>query len=540
MRPRTFAEALRERALSHPSRGYTFSKEGEGPGERLSYAALDRRARAIGALLVERGAAGERVLLPLPPGPDFLAALFGCFYAGALVVPLPAPDAARPEPGLATLDRVSRDCGARFSFLAHAGLQALEWASLDPAHADGWSAPEISEAAPALIQYTSGSTSEPKGVIVRHANLVANALAIQHVFGVDESSRGVSWLPPYHDMGLMAGILEPLLLGADSVLMPPQAFLQRPLRWLQAISDTRATTCGGPDFAYELVARRVPDSAKSGLDLSCWSVAFCGAEPVRPAPRVAVCDAVAGCGFRREAFLPCYGLAESTLLVTGERAGPRPTVVQSQAAPGERARTLVGCGLPAPGVSVAVVDPDTHAPLPEGVGGEIWVKGPGVAAGYWGNPAASQEAFAARRSDGEGPYLRTGDLGFLARGELFPTGRLKDLIIVRGRNLYPQDVEATLERAHAALRPGRSAAFAATVLGQEQLVVACEVQRRAAQPPAEIADALKAAVAAEHGVLPHAVVLLAPGGLPRTSSGKPRRALCRALYEADELVGGPS
>jgi acyl-CoA synthetase (AMP-forming)/AMP-acid ligase II len=533
MRPRTFALALRERAASAAAeRGYTFLKDGEGPGERLTYAALDRRARALGALLDERGASGERVLLPLPLGPDFLAALFGCFYAGALAVPLPAPDATKPEPGRAALERVARDCGARFSFLR---FGSLEWVDV-AAEADSGSTPREPDAdAPALIQYTSGSTSEPKGVVVRHSNLVANAVAVQQVFGIDEASRGVSWLPPYHDMGLMAGILEPLLLGADTLLMPPQAFLQRPLRWLQAISDTRATTCGGPDFAYELVTRRVPEAAKAGLDLSCWSVAFCGAEPVRAATLDAFADAFAACGFRREAFLPCYGLAEATLLVTGARAGARPTIAHFREAQDERPRTLVGCGRPAAGVEVAVVDPESGEPRAQRAVGEIWVKGPGVAAGYWGDAEASQRTFAARRADGDGPYLRTGDLGFLSDGELFPTGRLKDVIIVRGRNLYPQDVEATLERAHPAVRPGRAAAFGASVLGQEQLVVACEVNRRAADPPAQIAEALRAAVAAEHGVLPHAAVLLEAGALPRTSSGKPRRPICRALYEKGEL-----
>ena len=535
MRPRTFVEALRASASSSPERGFRFLKEGEGAGEPLSYAALDRRARALATLLRERGAAGERVLLPLAAGLDFVVALFGCFYSGALAVPLPAPEAARPEPGIQALERVARDCGARFSFLPLPGLEWIDVAAADSARAEAWTPPELAEDARALIQYTSGSTSEPKGVVVLHSNLIANALAIQQVFGVDRDSRGVCWLPPYHDMGLMAGLLEPVLLGADTLLMPPQAFLQRPLRWLQAISDTRATTCGGPDFAYELVTRRVPEAAKASLDLKSWSVAFCGAEPLRPATFDAFVAAFSGCGFRREAFLPCYGLAEATLMVSGARAGATPTLLRLEPAEGERARTLVGCGRPAPGVSVSVVDPVSHAPLREGEVGEIWVKGPGVAAGYWNDAEASRAAFGALRADGAGPYLRTGDLGLLKGGEVFSTARLKDLIIVRGRNLYPQDVEATLERAHEAVRPGRTAAFPASVAGHEQLIVACEIKRRASQSPAQIADALKAAVAAEHGVLPHAAVLLPPGALPRTSSGKPRRPICRALFEAGRL-----
>jgi acyl-CoA synthetase (AMP-forming)/AMP-acid ligase II len=556
MRPRTFVDALRDRAAStRAENGYTFLKEGEGPGERLSYAELDRRARALAALLQERGAAGERTLLPLPAGLDFITALFGCFYAGALAVPLLPPDPSKPAAGVSHLELVARGSGARFALskggeLRRAqGLATLEWLDLDAvdaAVADFWRPPRLDEATPALIQYTSGSTSEPKGVVVRHSNLIANALAIQDVFRISQDSRGVSWLPPHHDMGLMGGILEPLLLGAETALMPPQAFLQRPLRWLAAITRFRATTCGGPGFAYELLARRVPEAAKAELDLSSWSVAFCGAEAVRAEVLDSFERAFAPCGFRREAFLPCYGLAEATLMVTGERAGARPTVLDldpkaleqghfepaASSAPG---RPVVGCGRPARGVEVRIVDPESREPRPVGHVGEVWVKGAGVAAGYWNEDEETRRSFDARLGNGEGPYLRTGDLGFLHKGELFPTGRLKDLIIVRGRNLYPQDLEATLERAHAAVRPGRAVAFSTTTADEEQLIVACEVNRRIKAAPSEITDALKRSIAFEHGVLPHAVVLLEPGALPRTSSGKPRRPICRALFEKGRL-----
>jgi acyl-CoA synthetase (AMP-forming)/AMP-acid ligase II len=283
------------------------------------------------------------------------------------------------------------------------------------------------------------------------------------------------------------------------------------------------------------VTRRVPEAAKARLDLKSWSVAFCGAEPLRPATLDAFVAAFSGCGFRREAFLPCYGLAEATLMVSGARAGATPTLLRLEPAEGERARTLVGCGRPAPGVSVSVVDPVSHAPRREGEVGEIWVKGPGVAAGYWNDAEASRGAFGARRADGDGPYLRTGDLGLLKGGELFPTGRLKDLIIVRGRNLYPQDVEATLERAHEAVRPGRTAAFPASVAGHEQLIVACEIKRRASQSPA--ADRRRAQGRGRGRARRAAARRRTAGAraLPRTSSGKPRRPICRALFEAGRL-----
>ncbi len=550
--PATFVEALRERAAGpFAANGYSFLADGESEAERLSYAELDRRARALAVLLGEHGAASERVLLVLPAGLDFVSALFGCFYAGALAVPLPPPDPLKPAAGLTQLARVARDAGARLAFSAggvasgEAPLVWLDPRAADASAADAWSAAEPKAAAPALVQYTSGSTSAPKGVVVRHSNLIANARAIQAVFGVSQGSRGVSWLPPHHDMGLMGGILEPLLIGASTALMPPQAFLQRPLRWLKAITRLQATTCGGPNFAYDLLARRVPEAAKAELDLSSWSVAFCGAEPVRAETLDDFARAFAACGFRREAFLPCYGLAEATLMVTGERASSLPDVLSldagaletgrfARAAPGA-GRRLVGCGRPAQGVTVVIVHPESRAPMPEGSVGEVWVRGPGVAAGYWNDPEATRRCFDARLEDGDGPFLRTGDLGFLSRGELVPTGRLKDLIIVRGRNLYPQDLEATLERAHPAVRAGRAVAFAASAADGERLVVACEVNRRAKQPPAEIAEALRRAVAAEHDVLPHAVVLLEPGTLPRTPSGKPRRPLCRALFAEGRL-----
>jgi acyl-CoA synthetase (AMP-forming)/AMP-acid ligase II len=562
----TFVAALRERAAGpFAGNGYSLLADGESESERLSYAELDRRARALAVLLGEHGSqAGERVLLVLPAGLDFVSALFGCFYAGALAVPLPPPDPLKPATGLAQLARVARDAGARLAFSAGgvaAGETPLLWLdprAADPSAADAWSPREPEPAAPALLQYTSGSTSAPKGVVVRHSNLIANARAIQAVFGVSQESRGVSWLPPHHDMGLMGGILEPLWIGASTELMPPQAFLQRPLRWLKAITRLRATTCGGPNFAYDLLARRVPEAAKAELDLSSWSVAFCGAEPVRAETLDAFAQSFAACGFRREAFLPCYGLAEATLMVTGERTSPLPSLLSldagaleagrlAPAAAGGAARRLVGCGRPARGVTVAIVNGDSRTPLPEGSVGEIWLKGPGVAAGYWNDAEETRRCFEAQLADGDGPYLRTGDLGFLSRGELVPTGRVKDLIIVRGRNLYPQDLEATLERAHPAVRAGRGVAFAASLPGGERLVVACEVNRRAKEPPAEIAEALKRAVATEHDVLPHAVVLLEPGALPRTPSGKPRRPLCRALFaegrlgsdaQASELTGG--
>lgn len=556
--PRSFVEVLRARAAGPgAARGYRFLVDGETLEERLDYAELDRRARGLAAVLLERGAAGERALLVFPAGLDYIVALFGCLYAGAIAVPVVAPDPLRPRPGVEHMLRVARVVTARFALssakllprLAElvagtAAATSLEWLDTDapPGAEHAWRAPLPDDNRPALLQFTSGSTSEPRGVRVSHRNLVANAAFIREAFAISATSRGVSWLPPHHDMGLMGGILEPMFVGADTLLLSPQAFLERPVRFLQAITRFRATTCGAPNFAYDLLARRVSEASKAQLDLSSWSVAFCGAEPVRAETLRRFAQAFAGCGFRPQAFLPCYGLAEATLLVTAVAPAQAPRELRLEPAALERglvapaperavaARTLVSCGRPPAGVRVRVVDPDTRRAFGEGQVGEIWVKSEGVADGYWGDPSATALVFDAAIEPDERGYLRTGDLGFLDDGELFLAGRLKDLIIVSGRNLFPQDLEASLEAGHPAVRPGRSVAFSAEIDGDERLVVAAEVVRGVKQKADEIAEALRRVVANEHGVLPHTVVLLEPRELPRTSSGKLRRPLCRRLF----------
>jgi acyl-CoA synthetase (AMP-forming)/AMP-acid ligase II/acyl carrier protein len=355
----------------------------------------------------------------------------------------------------------------------------------------------------------------------------------------------VGWLPLYHDMGLIGNVLQPLYVGARAVLLSPLTFLQRPALWLAAVARYRATTSGGPNFAYDLCARKVGEEEKAGLDLSSWSVAFNGAEPVRAETVERFAAAFAPCGFRRAAFFPCYGLAEATLFVTGGAPGAGPVIRPVDAAalerhqvadapPGAPGRALVGCGRAAAGQAVRIVDPESGAPCAPGRVGEVWVAGPSVAAGYWGRPEETARTFGARLA-GEGPFLRTGDLGFLADGELFVTGRRKDLIILRGRNHYPQDLERTAEASHPALRPGCGAAFGVDRDGEERLVILQEVERSAADP-AGIADAVRRAVAGEHEVAVEEVVLVRSGTVLKTSSGKVRRAACRAAYLAGELA----
>ncbi|HWN41215.1 MAG TPA: amino acid adenylation domain-containing protein, partial [Thermoanaerobaculia bacterium] len=379
---------------------------------------------------------------------------------------------------------------------------------------EDWRPPAVGPDSLAFLQYTSGSTSTPKGVRVTHGNLIANERAIQHACGQSEESVVVGWLPLYHDMGLIGNVLQPLWCGATCVLMSPLSFLQRPRRWLDAIDRFRGTTSGGPDFAYSLCVRKIPPADREGLDLSSWRVAFNGAEPVRAATLDAFAEAFASSGFRREAFYPCYGLAEATLFVSGGDPDAAPRV----------AGNLVSCGRAWPGERITVVGPETGRELPAGEEGEICVSGPSVADGYW-----QGESF--------GGFLRTGDLGRLdEHGELFVTGRLKDLIVVRGRNLYPHDVERTAEESHPALRPGGGAAFSVEVEGEERLVVVHEVERRREAEAREAAEAIRAAVLREHEVSPHEVVPIRAGMLPKTSSGKVRRGACREGYLSGALT----
>jgi amino acid adenylation domain-containing protein len=553
-------ELLRLRARQHPARlAYTFLRDGEAEESRLTYGELERRARAVAARLAAYGLKGERVLLLYPAGLEYITAFWGCLYAGAVAVPAYPPRLGR---GLERVHAVAADAQAAAalttsSVLARVKpllgevpeLAPLRWVAaeeIEDAEADGWEEPRVSGADLAFLQYTSGSTAAPKGVTVTHDNLLRNEAMIARAFGQSEESVIVGWLPLYHDMGLIGNVLQPLYVGARCVLMSPVSFLQSPARWLRAISRYRATTSGGPNFAYDLCAKKVGAEEIASLDLSSWAVAFNGAEAVRAETLERFAEAFGPCGFRREAFYPCYGLAESTLLVTGGSAcaGPFVTEVRRdelergravESVDDEDGRALVGCGRAMEGHEVAVVNPESNAPCAEGVVGEIWVAGPSVAAGYWGRPRETEETFGARLAGGKGPYLRTGDLGFVRGGELFVTGRLKDLIIVRGRNLYPHDIERTVEQSHAALRPGCGVAFSFEGDAGESLAVVQEVERRADANLEEVIERVRRAIIEEYEVQPAAVLLVKPGQTPKTSSGKLRRGAAREMFLASRF-----
>lgn len=561
----TVVSLLRMRASKQPGQvAYTFAAEYGGTQE-ITYAELDRKAASIACLLSDLGLRGKLAMLLYPPGLDYVAAFFGCLYAGAIAVPACPPDPLRPDRLLSRLVAVAQDAqpsavlttasvGSGLLALLGSvpGLSRLRVVATDRAPA--WASPDAgfaqaSAESIALVQYTSGSTSAPKGVVLTHRNLMSNSAQLYRLFGHSPESRGVSWLPLYHDMGLIGGILQPLYGGFPVTLMPAADFVRRPLSWLEEISRTGATTSGGPNFAYELCVRRTTPEERSRLDLSHWRVAFNGAEPVRAGTMDSFARAFRAAGFRREAFSPCYGLAESTLIVTGGLPWSRQKAqtfdaeslrrgAAVAAVEGRPPRRLVSSGRPARDHRVLIVDPATHEQLTAGQVGEIWISGPSVAHSYWRRPAQTRETFGARLAPtGAGPFLRSGDLGFKLGRQLFVTGRIKDLIVVRGYNHYPQDLELTAERAHPALRRGCVAAFTVADGDREQLVIVIEIARRAPQPDvAEVAGAIRAAVAAQHEIQVHTVVLLPPGGIHKTASGKIQRRLCATMFEAGHLT----
>jgi amino acid adenylation domain-containing protein len=550
----TLVALLRHRALRRPDhRAYTFLLDGEGEAVHLSYGELDRQARSIAARLQALGVQGERALLLYPPGLQYAAAFFGCLYAGVTAVPVYPPRPNRPDPRFLAIlsDARARVVLTTSDILPNAerllpAAAPVVWLAtdgLDRERAEEWNDPGVGPDQLAFLQYTSGSTSAPKGVMVSHGNLIHNERLIQRAFGVTAESVVVGWLPLYHDMGLIGNLLQPLWAGCSCVLMSPVDFLQKPLRWLSALSRYGGTVSGGPNFAYDLCARKVRPEDRAALDLSRWEVAFNGAEPVRAETLDRFAAAFASCGFRREALFPCYGLAEATLFVTGAGRAEAPVVgrfrapqlERNEAVADEAGRPLVSSGR-AIEQELAIVDPE-GARLPAGKVGEIWVAGPSVAQGYWSRPEPSEATFRARAADGSGPWLRTGDLGFLAEGELFVTGRAKDLVIIRGRNHYPQDIELTVERSHPSLRPGCAAAFSVEEAGEERLVVVQELRREArGADTAEALEAIRRAVAEEHEVQLQAVVLIRTATLPKTSSGKVRRHACREAYLEGSLA----
>ena len=531
---------------------------------QLTYAQLEQVVRSLAGHLARTFPTGTRALVLYPQGLDAACAFWACAGAGLVPVPAPAPDPIRLKYGLPRLRSIIEDAHASL-ILTTSRIAALSselaltnetgpitWVATDQPYdsLDSIEWPQPHDSALAYLQYTSGSTATPRGVMISQRNVLAHCKALSRSGGVSDSSRSLCWLPYFHDYGLLHGILAPFYAGIPAYLMSPVTFLRRPLRWLDAVSRFAITHSGGPNFSYEACLRAERQQPGWQADLSRWMVASCGAEPIHPETVEQFINTFGPRGFRRTTFAPAYGLAEATLLVTVKRAEAEPSVLRVAAealadsivkeapASEQGTRTLVGCGEPLEDTHVRIVHPTTHVECPPSVVGEVWLTGAGIGAGYWGKPEATDTTFhAALAGSGEGPYLRTGDLGFLHRGELFLTGRLKDLIIVRGRNYYPHDLEWSAQQAHPGLRRGYGAAFSIEGQTGERVVLVHEIEKHVPESDlADVVNCIRRVLAEEYELELHTVVLIKSGTIPRTSSGKIQRGACKAAFEAGQLA----
>ena len=579
----TLVDILRNQVESQPNQTvYNFLVDGEREEISLTYGQLEQKAKAIATYLQSISSPQDRVLLLFPAGLDYITAFFGCLYAGVIAIPAYPP---RPNRSLSRIHNILQNAETNLALTNSETLDSLErqlertpelknlhWIATDTLNDTGaknWQQPDISTESIAFLQYTSGSTAEPKGVKIAYRNLLHNLSAIHCCFRHSPRSKGVIWLPPYHDMGLIGGILQPLYGGFPVTLMSPLMFLQNPLRWLKAISRTQATTSGGPNFAYDLCVRKFKPEQLTGLDLSSWQVAFNGAEPINQETLSQFAEIYAPYGFDPAAFYPCYGMAEATLIVSGGsgQSSVVTKVVQGKALEQNKIidadryeahpRTLVSCGRSLIDQEIVIAHPETLTSCPLGEVGEIWVSGASIAQGYWKQPEVTKATFDAYLKDtNAGPFLRTGDLGFIDRGELFFTGRLKDMIVIKGRNHYPQDIEQTVQEVSSWIRPSCVASFSIDLQGEEKLVVLAEVERkywssnRTAKANSnsssdtidakDLSQLIKREIAKNHDLQAYTILLLKPGSLPKTSSGKIQRHACRTEFLSNTLSGLPN
>lgn len=578
----TLVDILQDRASLQPHQTiYNFLVDGETEQISLTYGQLEQKARAIATHLQSFCSPQDRVLLLFPAGLDYITAFFGCLYAGVIAIPAYPP---RPNRSLDRIYNILQNAQTDIALTNSETMQGLErqlevatelqnlhWIvtdTIDDRAASGWHQPNVSQDDLAFLQYTSGSTAKPKGVRIAYKNLLHNLEAIHRCFRHSPQSKGVIWLPPYHDMGLIGGVLQPLYGDFPVTLMSPLMFLQNPLRWLKAISRYQATTSGGPNFAYDLCVRKFKPEQLEGLDLSTWEVAFNGAEPINHQTLTKFTETFAPYGFDYSAFYPCYGMAEATLIISGgsNNAAVVTKTVQGKALEQNKIvtakideshpHTLVSCGRSLIDQKLAIANPETLVSCKPGEVGEIWVSGSSIARGYWRQPEITEATFNAYLKDTqEGPFLRTGDLGFIDRGELFFTGRLKDMIVIKGRNHYPQDIEKTVEEITSWIRPSCVASFSVEIKGEEKLIVLAEVERRywsinrsqaksqtktasdAIISVKELTQQIRREIAKNHDLQLYTALLLKPGTLPKTSSGKIQRHACRTEYLANTLEG---
>jgi acyl-CoA synthetase (AMP-forming)/AMP-acid ligase II/acyl carrier protein len=568
-------ECLRLRSQNQPhQRAFTFLVDGELEEVHLSYGELDLQARAIAAQLQTVVPSGSRIILCYPSGLEFISAFFGCIYAGAIAVPIAPPKRSQMQSRLQAIIADAQPAvvlttsalldGLQQSWQSLPDLPILDWITSDRLSTDlatEWQRPAIEPDRLAFLQYTSGSTGHPKGVMVSHRNLIHNSAYIQNAFALNASSISVSWLPNFHDMGLIDSIIQPIYTGFLGVLMSPVAFLQRPMRWLSAISRYRATHAGGPNQGYELCVRKITEEQinqaitkeqieqKEQIDLSCWQSAYTGAEPIRRSTLDQFTTKFQSLGFQSKFFYPCYGMAESTLMISGGMVDAEPVycaiapeaIEKKQVVPitenNLNAKHFVSVGKAWLNTKIAIADPDTLIECQPDRIGEIWISGGSVAMGYWQQPAITQATFQAKLLNNQGEqsaenWLRTGDLGFVLEDELFIAGRLKDLLILWGRNHYPQDIELTVQTSHPALRIDAGAAFAIEYDHQECLVIVQEVERTALAKLDidQVFGAIRQMVSEQHEISVLAIALIKPASIAKTSSGKIQRQVCRQRF----------
>lgn len=562
---KTLLELLEHRALKQPNdNAYTFLTDGENNEEKLTYKELYDKAISLAIELQKHNLQGERILLLFNPGLDFIISFFACIAAGSIAIPAYPPKLNR---NMVRLQTIAEDAQAKLALTTHQIhqsvdnklqdtpiLEQIQWLASDtiPNNSpSNWQRPVLYDDSIAFLQYTSGSTSAPKGVMVTHENILYNEEMIKHGFGHGKKEVVVGWLPVFHDMGLIGNVLQPIYIGAPSIFMAPNSFLQKPIRWLKTITKHKATTSGGPNFAYDLCAQKITAEQKEELDLSSWKLAFCGAEPINPETAENFYQAFKSCGYKKESFYPCYGLAETTLFVTGGHKSSAPVIQKVDSTAFERNRiekatknskktqTLVGCGRTWLDQKIKIVDPATLTESPLNWVGEIWIQGPNVTRGYWNKFELTMDTFNAHFVDTkDGPYLRTGDLGFLREdGELFITGRIKELIILNGRNYYPQDIELTVEKTCADIRQHGTAAFSIKKDNKEKLIVVAELERTSLRKfdSKKVNSKIVKAISRHHELPLAAIVYIKTGTLPMTSSGKIQRNRCQHMYLNNEL-----
>lgn len=540
---------------------YTFLKNDEEI-ETLTYAALEHDAKNIAARLQNEIKAGDRVILLFPAGLAFIKAFFGCLYAGVIAIPLPMPTS--KDTTLLSLSKIIEHANVSAIMTLSSVAQQIDFSQIKNillfnvdtenfSRNKQWKKVEIKRETIAFLQYTSGSTGAPKGVMVSHDNLLHNEELIQSSFKTHPKSVFVGWLPHYHDMGLIGNILHPVYSGCQLIFMAPMTFLQKPFRWLYAISKYKGTISGAPNFAYELCVNRITEAQKQSLNLESWVLAFNGAESVRPETIERFTTAFSCCGFSKNSMYPTYGLAESTLFVTGGECESGPfylsadkDFLEKQAiflpvlSTATNRQLVVSVGRPWLNQTVFIVHPNTCRMCADKSVGEIWIKGPSVTQGYWHDAIKTKAVFHQYIHDlGIGPCLRTGDLGFMHEGNLYITGRIKDLIIIRGRNFYPDDIEHVAQTSHPALRASGTAAFSIDIAYQEQLILVQEVERTALKnlDKNQVIQTIRRHVLNHFNVNIHTIVLIMPHRLPKTSSGKVKRQETKKVFLNNGLMG---